>query len=98
MEIKITNEQEVPFLERKLVMAQIGFKNETPTRAQVKKALATETKAKEDLTIIRKIKTNFGKTSAVIKAYIYNNEDAKNKIETKEMLKRNEEKKAKGEE
>jgi len=93
MEIKITNEKEIPFLERKLIEAQMSFEKETPNRIDVKKAIATQTKSKEELIVIRKIRTNFGKTSAIIKAYIYNNEESKNKIETKQFLKRNEEKK-----
>jgi small subunit ribosomal protein S24e len=88
MDLKITNEKMVPLLDRKEVTAEVTFDKVTPSREELKKAVAHKTAAKEELVVVRKIETAFGKTKATVTACIYNDAAAMSKIETRTMIKR----------
>ncbi|MBN2880697.1 30S ribosomal protein S24e [Candidatus Woesearchaeota archaeon] len=89
MDIKIIQEKEFPFLDRKLVEAEITFKETTPNRMDVRKSVAAKAGAKEELVVVREIKNKYGRGLAQVKAYIYNDEASMKKVETPEMIKKN---------
>jgi len=77
MEFKIIKQEKNPFLEREEIILEI--KNEiTPTADEVKSVIGKDT----TLTVIKKINTNFGKQIFMVEALVYDNIEAKNKIET----------------
>ncbi|MFH1521679.1 MAG: hypothetical protein ABIF18_01845 [archaeon] len=77
MKSKIIKQEKNPFLEREELILEIT--NETaPTLDDAKK----EIKGNADLTVVKKIKGNFGKQIFTVEAVIYNNVEAKEKIET----------------
>jgi len=77
MESKIIKQEKNPFLEREELTLEIKNKN-TPTADEVKTAIGKD----PNLTIIKKINTNFGNQTFIAKAIVYDNPEAKNKIET----------------
>jgi len=77
MESKIIKQEKNPFLEREELTLEI--KNEVaPSFDEVK----TEIGRDADLTVIKKINTNFGKQIFIAKAVVYDSKEAKEKIET----------------
>lgn len=88
MDLKITNEKKVPLLDRIEVTAEVAFEKVTPSREELKKAVAAKTAHKEELVVVRKIETAFGRPKATVTACIYTSEEAMKKIETKTMVKR----------
>ena len=77
MESKIIKENKNPFLERTEFTLEI--KNKTaPSFDEVK----TELKKDVDLTVIKKVNTNFGRQVFIVEAVVYDSKEAKEKIET----------------
>jgi small subunit ribosomal protein S24e len=85
-------------LNRENIVARVEFEGATPSRAQLKNQLATKLKTKEELIVVNKVNTAFGKSLAVVKAHVYKNEADMKKMEGKPALKRNAKKEEKKEE
>ncbi|MCH7850808.1 MAG: hypothetical protein IH845_04160 [Nanoarchaeota archaeon] len=77
MEIKIITDKKNPFLERQEIVAEINS-DVTPSNIEVVEALGKN----GDLTVIKKIGSNFGKHIFKVDAYVYDSIDSKDKIET----------------
>ena len=77
MNSKIIKQEKNPFLEREEITLEIKNKT-TPTSDEVKSTIGKDLA----LTIVKKINTNFGSQTFTIEALIYDNTEAKNKIET----------------
>lgn len=86
MNLKIINEKENILLSRKEITASINFDGKTPARKEVQKELAKKLKAKEPMTLIKKIDTEYGSTFAKVSAYVYSNEEVMNKLERKNLI------------
>ncbi len=72
--IEITEEKKNPLIERTELKFRIDhFGISTPNRLEVKKKLAALQGADEKLTIIVNLKTRFGASYTIGKAYIYKN-------------------------
>lgn len=77
MESKIIKEEKNPFLERTEIVLEL--KNETaPSFEDVKNAIGKE----GDLIVVKKINSNFGRQTFIAEAVMYDNIEAKRKIET----------------
>ena len=75
-EVEILKEEKNPLIERTESEIKLDhFGNSTPNRIEVKKKVAALKNSDEKLTIIKKIKTYFGRTYAIGKIYIYENEE-----------------------
>jgi len=77
METKMIKEKDNPFLERTEITLEIKNKV-APSFDEVKAAIGKD----KDLTVIKKINANFGKRIFIAEAVIYDNAEAKGKIET----------------
>ena len=77
MESKIIKQEKNPFLEREEITIEIKNPN-TPNADEVKEAIGKDS----NLTVIKKINTNFGNQTFIAEAVIYDNLETKNKIET----------------
>ncbi len=75
--MKIIKQEKNPFLEREDLIFEIESKA-TPSFDEVKTELGRDT----NLTVIKKINTNFGRQKFLIEAVVYDNIEAKEKIET----------------
>jgi len=91
MEVKIVSTKENPLLKRK----DVGFRVEhdptvkTPTRLDVKKALATKLKVNEELVFVKKMQTMTGTHTTVGNATTYETIEQAKFIEPDYIRKRN---------
>lgn len=77
MESKIISRNKNPFLQREELLVEIR-QNITPNKAEAIKAVGGD----EKTTVIRKIHSHFGRNSFLIEARVYENVQAREKIET----------------
>ena len=88
MDIKIINEKQA-VVPRKEINLEVKFENSTPKRLELKKEIAKITKQKEELLIIKKIITDYGKRQAKVIAYAYKDEETLKKIEFPKVVEKN---------
>jgi len=81
--MKITEQIEQPLLCRKEIIADIDFKAATPSKADIKKQLATALKVKEDVIVIKNIIQEFGVRRGKVIAHLYDSEKDLKNIESK---------------
>jgi len=84
MNVKILEQKQEPLLSRTVITADLTFEGATPSKEEVKKVIASQTKADEKLLIIKKITTRYGSTKAQASAYLYDSEEEMKKIEPKD--------------
>jgi small subunit ribosomal protein S24e len=91
MEIKIVTTKENPLLKRKEVDFRVEQepRGKTPARLEVKKALATKLKMKEEIVFIKKLRTLTGTSTAVGTANAYETVEQAKFIEPEYIRKRN---------
>ena len=91
MEVKIVSTNKNSLLKRKEVDFRVnqGSKGKTPTRLEVKKAIAAEMKINEELVFIKKMKTMTGTNTAVGVANAYETLEQAKFIEPEYIRKRN---------
>jgi ribosomal protein S24E len=77
MEHKIISQQKNPFLQREEIIIEIKDKT-TPSAEQIKSALGKD----PNLTIVKKINAAFGSQTFTAEIVIYDNQEAKKRIET----------------
>ena len=77
MNSKIIKQEKNPFLKREEITLEIKNPN-TPNEEEVKTAIGKD----PTLTVIKKINTNFGNQTFQAEAFVYETQEAKNKIET----------------
>ena len=90
MNIEITINNDRPVLSRKEIEAKLSFEGTTPSRNEVVKEVAKKTGAKEELVVVREIKTSFGETTAKVTAFVYTDAKVMKDVEGKHMAKRHE--------
>ena len=77
MKSKIIKQEKNPFLQREEFVLEISS-DVTPTEAEVKKGIGKD----EDLIVVKKIGTNFGRQKFMTEVVVYDNKEAKKKVET----------------
>jgi small subunit ribosomal protein S24e len=102
MKINITTQQYNPLLKRKEIVFEIRHEDikGTPSRIEVRKALAENLKANVDLVYVRKMQTRTGTMQAKGEANIYDTIEQAKLVESQHIIERNvpSEKKSKDEE
>src|SRR3989344_287600 len=76
MNLKILKQEKNPFLHREQIIFEIKS-NAAPSSEEVKKAIGKD----EELVVIKKIKGNFGTQTFTADVFIYDNPEAKKRIE-----------------
>jgi len=91
MEVKIVSTKGNPLLKRKEVDFRVehGPKGKTPTRLEVKKAVAAELKTSEEMIFVKRMQTMTGTNTAVGIANVYETVEQAKFIEPKYIRKRN---------
>jgi small subunit ribosomal protein S24e len=91
MEIRIVSESENPLLKRREVQFEVEHSKtgNTPTRLEVKKALADNLKLNSDLLFIKRMKTKTGTSTAVGVANVYDSIEQARFVEPEYIIKRN---------
>lgn len=88
MEVQILEENKTPLFDRTAVKAKITYTGKaTPSRTDILQALIKKVKAQEALTIVRKVSTDYGHGAAVVEAYVYDNGESLQKLESEKMKK-----------
>lgn len=93
MDIQVTKEREMPLLSRKRYTMELGFKGATPSRKQIRDAIALKTKADAGLVVVKHIYNRFGSEKAKVIANVYTSKDDMEKYEVKKLLEKHAEKK-----
>ena len=86
MELEIQKKQETPLLSRMRVTALLQYEGATPSRMDLRKALADKLKVDKELVVIKHIFTKFGHSKAKIIAHVYDLKDAVEKLEMEGLL------------
>lgn len=90
MEIKIVSEKENPLLKRKEICFQIEHaQTGTPSRMEVRKAVANILKTDIDLVYVKKFETKTGAFTAVGTANVYDSGEQAKFVEPEYIIKRN---------
>lgn len=76
MKTKIIKQERNPFLEREELVLEIT-KDATPTYDEVIGAVGKE----NDLTVVKKVHSNFGRQTFLADVVVYDNKEAKDKVE-----------------
>jgi len=97
MEVTITQQQYNPLLKRKEIAFTINHKQTggTPTRLEVRNALADMLKTKPDVVYVKRIETKAGTMTAVGEANAYDSVEQAQRIEAKYIIERNQPKEKK---
>lgn len=95
MNLEITDKKENPLLSRTELKGTISFDKATPSNDEVKKEIASKSKADESLVVVKSIYTAFGTAKADFNAYVYKSK--KDMVEIEPKKKEKKEKKPKAE-
>jgi small subunit ribosomal protein S24e len=97
MEVTITQQQYNPLLKRKEIVFTINHSQTrgTPTRLEVRNALADMLKTKNEVVYVRSIKTKAGTMTATGEANAYDSIEQAQRIEAKHIIERNQPKEKK---
>lgn len=89
MEVKITSEEKNKLLQRREVHFQTECNSTTPSRLEIKNAVAIASKTDKELVFIRKFETKIGTHIVVGTANIYDSIKQATLIEPKHIIGRN---------
>lgn len=91
MKINVSSQQYNPLLKRKEVIFEVRHEETkgTPSRLDVRKALAEDLKANVELVFIRKIQTKTGTMQASVEANIYDTMEQARLVESDHIIIRN---------
>ncbi len=81
MDFKILSKKEEPLLSRTVVEAEVSFDKATPSKPEIKNALAKSLGKDEKLIVIKGLYTGYGIRKARNVSYVYENEEAMKSIE-----------------
>ncbi len=98
MDIDIKNKNENKSLNRTEIEFEVSYESSTPTRQQVIQKLSALLKAKNNLTILNSLISDFGSKTAKGSASIYYDEESMKDIERKHLIKRSHKEEPKKEE
>ena len=91
MDVKIVTAKDNPLLKRKEVAFRVehGVQVKTPSRLEVKRAVANELKVGEELVFVERMRTLTGTGTAVGVANVYSGLEQAKRIEPNHIVKRN---------
>jgi small subunit ribosomal protein S24e len=91
MEIKVTSEKHNPMLKRKEVSFQVehGQAGSTPSRPEIRKAVAAAIKTDENVVFVKKFATRTGTHTAFGVANVYDTVEQAKLVEPEYIVKRN---------
>ncbi len=89
MQIEVTKEEKNTVLNRKELKVKVQHPAGTPSRVEVKNAVAAQFNVNPELVIVDNMKTAFGKKETAAYIKIYESEEAARELEREHILKRN---------
>lgn len=94
MDMKVLKERETPLLSRKRITFEVNFNGVTPSRIQVRDAVAKKVSADKDLVIIKHVYNRYGIEQAKVIAHVYDKKEDLMRYEEKVLIDKHVEKKA----
>ena len=88
MNVSIVSKEEKPLLCRTEIVANLSYKGKTPSKSEVRGAIASSVKADEKLVCVYKIEGEYGLESAKAVVYVYKNVKDKERFEPAEEEKK----------
>jgi small subunit ribosomal protein S24e len=88
MEIEIRRKEHQPLQKRTEVTARVAFNGATPTKKEAVAAVGKAMNAKPEMVIVRRMLTTYGNRSANVLAYVYDNQETLQTLESKSALKK----------
>ena len=98
MELELKKERDTPLLSRKRYVFNMTFEGPTPSRKDIRAAVAKKVNADKELTIIKHVYTRYGVERAKVFAHVYGTKEDMMKIEEPGVLKKHQKKEEKKEE
>jgi ribosomal protein S24E len=83
MDIEILKKSQEPLMHRIFFEAKVIFEGKTPSRIDMMKDLCHKLSSKENLTVVRKISTDYGSERALLVGYVYDNEKTMDTLENR---------------
>lgn len=90
MEVEIISRRENPLLQREEIIVRVRFQGGTPSRREVREAIAKELGKPIGNLFIRKIKTEYGKEEALVYVMAYSSRAFALMIEPEHIVRRDE--------
>ncbi|RLG47926.1 MAG: 30S ribosomal protein S24e [Thermoproteota archaeon] len=90
LKVEILERRRNPLLSREEVRARLIFDGGTPSRVEVREALARVLGRDVGVVFVRRILTEYGKTEARVLAMVYDRREEALKIEPEHIIRRNE--------
>ncbi|HDI73519.1 MAG TPA: 30S ribosomal protein S24e [Candidatus Korarchaeota archaeon] len=90
MELEVIKRRENPLLQREEIIARVRFRGGTPSRKEIREAIAKEIGKPIGNLFIRRIVTEYGKEEVKVHAMAYNSRAFALLIEPDHIIKRNE--------
>lgn len=89
--MKILKKEKSNLIDRTEITAEFPHMGKpTPSNNEIRKAIVSELKAKEELVVIKKIDTKYGEGTSIISAFAYDNLEELKKLEKYEEPKKEE--------
>lgn len=86
MDIEITKKDNEPMMKMTFFEGKLVFEGKTPSRIDIKKDVCHKLGSKDNMTVIRKINTDYGSERAVFNGYYYDDETVMKKIENRYIM------------
>jgi ribosomal protein S24E len=83
MDIEVLKKSNEPLMHRTYFEAKVVFSGKTPSRIDMIKDLCHKLSSKENMTVIRKITTDYGSERAIMNGYFYDNDKTLQTLERK---------------
>lgn len=83
MDLKILSKKEEPLLSRTKIEAEVSFDKATPSKSEIKNALAKSLGRDEKLIVVKGVYTGYGVRKAKNVSYAYESEEVMKSIEPK---------------
>jgi len=96
-DVKITSERENKLLERREVEFEVSYEQNAPPRKDVAAKLAAKMNAKEDLVVLKRMKTQYGRRLLLGQAKVYRNPEHLKAVEYDYLFQRGKPRAADGE-
>ncbi len=90
--MKLIEEKEEPLFKRKILKFEIEENRATPSRKEVKEMISKYLNADQDLIVIEKIRSTYGKPKFIITVKQYFDKEALKRLEPKYIFTREEKK------
>lgn len=82
MDVEVLKKNHEPLMKRSYFEARVVFEGKTPSRLELMKDLCQKLASKNEMTIIRKIITDYGSERALLHGYVYEDSAIMGKIES----------------